>query len=184
MSIDFSFRPDPARAAELNRRMHVSLGDSLRHISTRAQGVCRFDEAALATLIKRLHSGDTFGAETFAAYYALVPALLTGDEVAASAAFMTLASARPAPAGLRLVPLTTEDLGSRFGTYVRLMNGDESLAVGMRSPSLDIAARFRERFRRALALLDQAVPEVAGEVRHLINELIIVVGDPTTRYQF
>jgi hypothetical protein len=184
MDIDLTFAPDPERAAALNRRMHLSLADSLQYVTAQAKGACAFDEPALSTLVARLRAGELFGADTFAAYYTLVPALADGDEAAASAAFATLAAARPIAPGLRVLALSPEDLGGRFETYFRLMEGEGSMPLGMRTPSPEVAQRFRERFARGLALLDAAVPEVAGEVRHIINELLIVTGDPTLKYQF
>lgn len=184
MDLDLKFAPDPARAAMLNRRMHRSLADSLTYIVEQARGACAFDEPALATLVAQLHGGAQFGASTFAAYYRLVPALAQGNEPTATAAFESLAEARPIEPGLRVMSLSADELGDRFDTYYQLMNGDPSFPLGMRTPPPAVSEQFRERFARGFALLDRAVPEVAGEVRHIINELLIVTGDPAMKYQF
>ena len=164
--------------------MHAGLAASLRHVCDQARGVVAFDEDALAALIESLEGGATFGAPTFAAYYALVPPLIEGDHDAAAAAFSTLAAARPIAPGLRVVALTREELSDRFDTYHAMMNGDPSMPIGMLPPGRELADGFRTRFQRGFELLEQAVPELAGEVRHIINEVVIVAGDPSLKYQF
>ncbi len=180
----FDFAPDATRAAALSRRMHAGLAASLRHVCDQARGIVPFDEAALMSLIDSLEGGATFGAPTFAAYYALVPPLIEGNHDAAIAAFAALAAAKPVTPELRIVALTRDELGARFDTYHSMMNSDPSMPIGMLPPGGELADGFRTRFRRGFNLLEHAVPELAGEVRQIINEVVIVAGDPTLKYQF
>lgn len=64
------------------------------------------------------------------------------------------------------------------------MNGDSRLQLGLQSPPADSAAAFRRRLARAFDLLDHALPALAGEIRGLVNEVVIVAGDPTQSLQF
>jgi hypothetical protein len=184
MSVNFDFAPSPGRAAELNRLMHLNLALSLRHICDRSRDIVDFDERALSALIGSLERGEVYEAATFSYYYDLVRALLRGDEETVSSMFGALAAAQPITSGLRVLALGDKELGVKSDRYQRLMDSNPSLPLGFLPPSCDLAASFRDRLHRGLELLERAVPDLAGEVREIINEIVIVAGDSTKKFQF
>lgn len=184
MTVDPAFPPDPARATLLSHRMHVSLAASLRHVRERCEGEIAFDGAAIDALIAALEDGSRYPPVTFSYYYELVPALLDGAWHTAARMFAALASAAPVVPGLRVVALGEAGLGAASDRYRRLMNGDSRLQLGLQPPPADSAAAFRRRLARAFDLLDHALPALAGEIRGLVNEVVIVAGDPTQSLQF
>jgi hypothetical protein len=180
----FDFEPDARRAALLTRLMHAQLAASLSHIRDRADGIVEFDRAGLDRTIRLLESGGTLPPATFADYYELVPALAEGDEDRARPLFGALAAAEPVPPGLRVVALGDDRLGAASERYARLMNGDPSMPLGFLPPSAELAADFRTRLARGFDLMERAIPELAGEIRAIINEVVIVAGDRTKKFQF
>jgi HEXXH motif-containing protein len=182
--VTFEFPPNPGRAVDINRRMHRCLASSLRHVCERCRGVIAFDEPAMQTLICGLERGDTFPPLTFSDYYDLVPAVVNGDFDTAAAMFEALAASAPVSGGMRVVALGDASLGRGSDRYLRLMNSDDTLSLGLLPPSPELAAEFRIRLNRGLELVDRAVPELAGEIRSIVNEIVIVAGDPTKKLQF
>lgn len=164
--------------------MHRCLASSLRHICQRSRGVIEYDGQAMEALSCALERGETYPPVTFSYYYDLVPAVVNGDFDTASAMFDALAASMPASGGTRVVALGDASLGSASDRYLRLMNSDDALSMGLLPPSPEVAAQFRSRLNRGFELLDRAIPELAGEIRGIVNEVIIVAGDPTKKLQF
>ena len=184
MTLSVDFPPDPFRAVHLNRSMHASLADSLRHIRERCEGVIDFDRPAVDTLIANLEQGHSYAPVTFSYYYELVPALLAGDASTAAAMFEALARSAPIAPHLRIVALGGVELGTTSARYQRLMNSDPRLPVGLLPPGEELAADFRARLARGFELLDRSIPELAGEIRGIINEIVMVASDPAQPLQF
>jgi HEXXH motif-containing protein len=60
---------------------------------------------------------------------------------------------------------------------------DEADGSVILPPSAELAADFRRRLESGLDLLAAELPELAGEVRAIIRDFIIVAGDPTGEVQ-
>ena len=184
MNGHFGFEPDPGRACRINRSMHAELGKSLRHVCEQSAGVISFDPASLEALIARIEGGERQKPFTFSLYYDLVDAIFDEDFSTAEAVFAAMALAEPASAKLLIAGLGEPGLAEQSYRYQRLMNADQTLDIGFSRPSLEVAHAFRERFITGMALLDRAIPSLAGEIREIVCEVVSVVGDPRRAYQF
>lgn len=182
MIIQTDFAPSGQRARLLDKRVHQALGESLSHIIEACRGRVSFDEAALLRLCAELSQGTGFLPATFANYYDLVPALEAGNEAEAERLFMALAGARPAPAGLDVLTLDDARLGADGARFARMMNDDPTADLGILPPTEAIADAFRSRLDQGLELLDRALPELSAEIRGIIRQIVIIMGDPTKAY--
>ncbi|SDB59281.1 aKG-HExxH-type peptide beta-hydroxylase [Bauldia litoralis] len=168
----YAFHPDANRAAIVAERVRGGLADSLTAV---LQSLARSDGAAPEALIARVRAGPVSPA-VFGAYTELVETIFADDLVGAAVIADDLV--RPgfgARDGMRIVTLTDSDLGlGQAARYRRLLDSDPEVGAGLQplqGPAfVDAAARVRE----ALALLDKGAPEIAGELRELVNEIALV----------
>ena len=182
--IGFDFKPDPERARALNVRMHRELGSSLQHVVDEAAGPLDLDAAAIQPLLGNLSKGVSYPATTFARYYDLVAEIDDDNLDAARRLYAELCEAKPIGPGLHVASLGDPELGPDSERYTAMMNEDPSVELGFTYPSPEVAAAFKERLARGWALLDKAIPELSGEIKQIIREVIIAGSDPTKKYQF
>lgn len=182
--IGFDFKPDPERARAINARMHAELGASLRHVTEQAAGPLGVDPAAIEPLLRQLEAGVSFPAVTFADYYDWVVAIDAEKEAEARRLYASLTAAQPIAPELRVDALGDPALGETSARYQAMMNEDDSIELGFTAPSSEVVTAFRERLARGWDLLDKAVPELSGEIRHIIREVVIAGSDPSKKYQF
>jgi len=184
MTIGHHFKPDAARARALNERMHVELAASLRHVCDESRGVLSFDEAAMGALLRNLERGVNYPARVFARYYELVDAIIEDRPEEAERLFSELCAAQPWVSELDVQVLGAPELGVESERYGRMMNSDPSVDLGFTAPSADVAEAFRHRLAWGLDLLQRGLPELSGEFRAIVREIIICGGDPTKNLQF
>jgi hypothetical protein len=184
MMIGFDFKPDPERARALNGRMHGELAASLRHVAEEAARPLGLEPALIAPLIAELEAGVSYPAATFARYYDLVVAIDEEEFDEARNLYAQLCAAKPVRPGLQVAALGDASLGAESERYQRMMNEDPSVELGFTFPPPEIATAFRERLHRGWGLLDRALPELSGEIRAIIREVVIAGSDPTKKYQF
>ncbi len=183
-AIGLDFPPDARRARALDRRMHHELGLSLQHVGETSTGIVGFDAPGMARLIAALLDGVRFPPAVFARYYELVIALTEERHDTAARLFDELVRAAPAPAGLEVFTLDDPALGVESARYITMMNNDTSVALGFLPPTPDVATAFRARLADGLALLDAALPDLAGEIRAIVRQIVIAGSDPSKKYQF
>lgn len=184
MTIDFAFEPNPARARKLDARMHVELAASLEHIIDKVSDEISFDETGMRALVRRLREGMRVSPFTFAAYYDLVCALLDENESNTQQAFAELTSAVAFEDVMRIDRLGDPALGDLNERIISIMGAGENTDIGFEPPSVETAAAFRTRLDAGFALLDEALPQLAGEIHAIVRHLIIAGSDLTKKYQF
>lgn len=184
MTINMKFLPDASRARHLDIRMHRELGLSLEHVCDVSRGIIEFDEVAAQVLIARLLDGVSFGPSVFARYYELVEAIYSDQFAEAETLLCELVESSPEASSLRVLDLGSEELGVENARYNRMMNSDDTIDVGFRSPAPDVAFAFRERLSMGFDLLDCALPELSGEIRAIVRQVVIAGGDSSKKYQF
>ena len=182
--IGFDFFPDAARARALDARMHLELGKSLEHVREASAGHLAFDDAGVARLISDLIGGRQYPPAVFARYYECVIAIDDDDPDEAIRLLGELSAAAPARPGLEVFTLDDPALGAESARYMRMMNADTSVDLGFLPPTREVAQAFRPRLNDGLALLDAALPELAGEIRAILRQIVIAGSDPTKKYQF
>jgi len=182
--IAFDFFPDPARAIALDKRMHRELGLSLAHVCEASKGKVEFEEQGMQNLLTHLANGGPAYPATFARYYDLVRALMADDDALARKLFAELAAAVPPEPGLQIFTLGAADLGEDSARYCQMMNADPSLELGFQAPEPEAAAAFRQRLSLGMDLLERTLPNLAGEIRAIIRQIVISGSDPARRMQF
>ena len=175
----FAFQPDAERARVVQARVRAGLAESLAP-ALRALG----DEHAVAAadLIARIRAGPIAPA-VFGAYTDLVEAIFADDTEAALAAAQELCAPDFGRVGeLRIVTLNDGDLGSgQAARYRRLVDDDPEIGLDITALPPELFAPAASRVRGALALLDAGAPDIAGELRTLVHE-IVLVGKGSDRY--
>ena len=183
MVIDLDFPPDTARARRISARMHHELGDSLGHVSEVSLGELPFDAPAMNRLVASLRAGADYAPSVFADYYELVSAIEAQDAAEATRLFAALAQARPVTPGLQIVTLGGAELREDSARYRRMMSDDPRVDLGFLPPSEQVASGFRTRLDAGLALLGEALPELSGEIRAIVRQIVIAGSDPSKAYQ-
>lgn len=178
MTIHHGFAPDSERAAAIDRRMHAELGASLRHVLARIDAAISFERPALQGLIEDLDHGVRYPPIAFGTYYELVLRLLDDDLEGARPLLADLGRVNPSSADQRVVPLEPPADSDRSRLYREKLLPDTDGGVSIQAPDPATVRRFEEEYTAALQLLEAAVPELAGEIRALVHEVIPVVGAP------
>ncbi len=177
-----AFEPDADRAVALDRRMHLGLADSLQHISEQLAGIPGFDIAALGAVISKLRSGVRFSPGIFGWYYELVLALLDEQEEKASHAFGNILTSKPAGAGFVVRAMAPSAVDAECDLYRRRI-GSEMTDL-FQPPAPEAVENFGERFDAGYALLSDALPELAGEIRALVREVVLATSPDAAPFQF
>lgn len=173
----FAFRPDAHRGRLVDGRVRAGFADSIAAVLNALAP--QIDVSGGESLVARIRA-EPVSPAVFGVYTELVEAIHNDDLSAVD----SLAGQLCAPGfgfapDLRVVTLTDDDLGvGQADRYRRFI--DEDADLGGSLPPLR-GASFSDgeaRIRGALALLETAAPEVAGEVRSLARE-IVLVGHPT-----
>ena len=174
------FEPDQRRARRLDERMRSSLADSLEHIAERSRGIISFDESALSRLVVELRDHHRFSPATFALYYDLVDAIFENRLADANAIFGELCQQYPINGTLTIASLDPAVMGVQATErYCRMMDTDEITRFHFTSPPLELASDFSKRCDEAIALMARGAPELAGEFRGLVSEIVLATGQST-----
>ena len=180
MTVSFSFYPDPRCACQLDERMRFRLADSLEHIAERSQGIISFDKGALARLIAELRGHYRFSPLLFAMYYDLVDAILEDHLPEAEAIIVDLCQQHPVNGTLTITSLDPALMGaSAVDRYCRMMDTDEITRFQYAPPPPQLARDFTKQCEDALALMARAAPELSGEFRNLVHEIVLATGQST-----
>lgn len=168
------FDPSRARAMAVSRRMRERLGDSLRYIVDSAAGQLRLPPG-LPSFFGRLADGPV-PPLVFGAYCDLVLAL-QGDALdEAETLLEEIAGAPntvPGPAIRCLEDPRTDPASAR---YQRLVDTDPMTPFTIVPPPADAVARMRALIARAFALIDAGNPELAAEIRTIVQEIVLATG--------
>ena len=168
----FAFQPNAERTREVAGRVRAGLGDSLE-AAFRALGEER--AASGRDLVARVRAGPV-APLVFGAYTELVEAIFADDIDAA----LTIADELCMPGfgsvgALRIVTLDDAQLGAgQTARYRRLVDDDQDVGKALRTLDGPEFALASQRMRDAIALLDTGAPELAGELRTLVHEIVVV----------
>ena len=172
MSLHLGFPPARERACELDRRMHLELAASLRHVVEQADGMVSFDPARVESFIADLEGGSRYPPPAFGRYYDLVVSILNDELEDAERILEELPSMEPIGPGQRVWPLGSLDHCPRSRLYYRKLSEGMSPGITLLPPGPEEAAVFEERYWSALNLLRQAVPDLAGEIEHAVQRAV------------
>jgi hypothetical protein len=172
-----AFRPDPVRGQVIYGEVKSRLAASLRHILAASSEVVEVDELRIRGRIDAIARAGRVSPAAFGVYYDLLRAIGADDVDAVAELFDELPSGQRASDTVAYRDLTDEDLGSaNAARYMRWFDSDPE------SP-LHLAPIGRPEFERiagvtntAFAILGKGAPDVCGEIRALLNEIVFAKG--------
>jgi HEXXH motif-containing protein len=182
MNIHLGFEPDALRGWQIDRRMHLELAQSLRHVVEQARPHLPFDHAAMLRLIEGLETGQRVTPTTFACYYDLVSVLMDGEVALATKLFDQLAHAPPAPLQRSFTQLRCPTECAVSKHYLEKFI-DDSSGVRVHAPPPAVSEQFIARFERGMELIWRVAPELAGEIDAIVHDVIPIAGDPSQAMQ-
>jgi len=168
----YDFRPSAVRSRLIEAGVRAGLADSLA-AALHALGGETY--ASGQDLIERIRAGAV-APVVFGAYTELVEAIFSDDVDSA----LKIADELCAPsfgrvAELRIVTLDDLDLGAgQTARYRRLVDDDQEVGKALRTIPQAEFAHASQRVSDAVALLDAGAPELAGELRTLVHEIVVV----------
>lgn len=169
------FAPDAARAARLHAEVIARLAESVAHIIAGCPRDMHLS-ADVENIPARIVAAERPAAEVSCLYFDLLAAALADDVPGVQAGLADLdrelrpAARQPFFVGWGHLPASTA------ARYLRHLNSDPRTPVRFAPPPADVLARALTVGQAALARLDGAAPELAGEMRALLNDVVLVVG--------
>jgi hypothetical protein len=158
--------------------MRTRLAESLRYVVAQAGGALPIPPA-LEGFLERLVRGPV-DPQAFGAYYELVLAL-EDDEIGQAVALLDEIAVARSSGELEIRSLVDPDLCRLSRRYRRLIDTDPSWPLELVPPDPASVESTREHIGRALARLDRSHPELAGELRALIREIVLASAASTRR---
>ena len=184
----FSFFPNSNQSTSLDHNFRLSLADSLIYLSKQSSPVLAFDFTKLEPLINAIQSGQKFPATTFFTYAEIVMALYNNKHQKAIDGFNKIIIEVPMAEVVcepcRILPWDALPHLENQEIYIRAMNTDPYLHFFMGAPSPVLANQFSDRIVSGFKLMQLAVPELAEEFKALVHDIVMVVGDAKSDYQF
>jgi len=178
--VDCKFSPNAIRAQQLDLDMRSELAASLRYLVDKCHGEIPFDAQEVNRLADTLQEGALYPAKTFALYYDLVTAIFNDQYDESAELFAKIISDQPLTE--KLVTGLDHSIGGPI--YSSLMVDEMPQGISFESPSEQVCRRFKENYEGALHLLGAALPELAGELKAIIHEVICVTGSPDDSGEF
>ncbi len=176
MAEPYDFEPSAERARFLDQRMRAELGASLRYLVEQLEPHIAVPRELFSAFLKKLEDRPVSPA-VFATYSDLVFAI-DGDDLPGAGRLLESICAQPMPEpGLHIRELGNGMSAEESARYVRLVATDPEISFNLVPPAAAAARSSRDRIRQALELLDAADPELAGETRTLIREVMLCAGD-------
>ncbi|BBK36738.1 hypothetical protein STAQ_18160 [Allostella sp. ATCC 35155] len=176
----FSFQPDPGRGNRLDQVVRRDFAASLETVLRAVAEQGAMDGPDVDRIVAEVaRAGGAPG--LIVAYAALVEAIFADaqDEVGDCLSTLLAVAGRPVPDGIRIVTLDDGILGAgQAHRYRRLFDDDPAAPLAMQP--LDRAALdgTGETAAAGLDLLDRAAPELAGEIRAILREIVLARGVP------
>ena len=174
-----AFRPGPERGAALDSRVRDAFSDSVRLVLEKLASQDLLDARVVPQVVGGIRRYGPPGA--IVAYASLVEAIFgeRGAEAIDSAQALVQSALSPAASPLRCVTLGDQDLGpGQAERYRRLFDEDQEAPLAIEAVAdhdLERAARLADK---ALALLDAGAPELGGEIRALLREIVFARSGP------
>ena len=155
--------------------MRERLEASLQYLASEVSGKLGVEPELLAGFCARLRSGPV-GPLAFGAYFELVLALERGELDVARELLREIAAAPNHPGGPLVLELGDPARDRAASRYHRLIDTDASESFQILPPPPELSRACRQQIAGAFALLERGDPELAGEIRGLLREIVLAVG--------
>ena len=184
----FSFYPNLNQTSTLDCRSRLSLADSLDYLTQQSLATLNFDFTKLEPLINAIRSGQRFPGTTFYIYAEIVIALYNNEQKKAIDWFNKIIIEEPLPViefgPCRILPYDASPHLENQEIYTRAMDSDRDMHFFMNAPSNELSHQFSHRIISAFKLMQLAMPELAEEFKVLVSDIVMVVDDVKSDYQF
>jgi HEXXH motif-containing protein len=173
--ISCAFRPNATRGAQVDAHVRRHTARSIAHI---CDAIClqRADyRAPLERLVAALDSHPV-RADLFALYSDLAVSIFEDDGERFHSTLEAIAAFDPKPAkDIRCVTLAAADLGAGMSErFLRHIDEDPDAPLNIAPVASDELEAARRTFGAALRLIDAADPELGGEIRSLVRDVVFV----------
>jgi len=178
-----AFEPSGERARVLYDRMKRDLGRSIAEIARVCRGRVGFDEGAVERLCEKLSEATVIRPAFYASYFDLLDAARRDALVSCGALLAELTQAEVEAPAFRyrrwgdVEPALAE-------LYLRYLNIDPETPVDLAALDCEQFGKVCTVADRALATFDAAAPEISGEIRGLIKEIVMVESAPDAAMNF
>jgi hypothetical protein len=180
-----SFRPNPERGRILYERIKDRLGESFRQIAGASSAVAPIDESRLTAFLNSVSGSRKISPRFFAVYHEILVAVEEDDVDAVSRLFCELVDADSHDNSVPSYNLTDEHLGAgNAARYRRWADMDPENPLNLLALSSAEYARIANTTRDAFALMDAGAPEVSGEIRSLLAEVVFAGGAADDKFMF
>jgi hypothetical protein len=175
----YRFEPNPSRSASLDARVRAELAGSLETIFGTIDEI-RIDSDAAKSLIRTVHD-HRIRPGIFGLYTDLVEALFADDVERAQALVDALLDRKHwRSRTFQTVTLDDADLGPGQAERYRRMVDDDGLGYVLEPISFDLRRHAESLLDSTMQLMDQATPQLAGEIRALTHEIVFVQSQSTS----
>jgi hypothetical protein len=172
-----AFPPDPERGRVLYGRIKARLAQSFRQIADASASVTEIDETRLAAFLDSLARSDKASPRFFAVYHEMLLAAEEDDIDAISRLFGELVNVDSPAESVPVYNLTDEHLGSSGAArYNRWADMDPENPFNLLPLASTEYGRIAATTRDAFDLIDSGAPEVSGEIRSLLAEVVFASG--------
>jgi hypothetical protein len=171
-----AFPCDPERGRLLYDAVKDRLAESFRQIATACASVAEIDEARFTAFLDSIARARKISPRFFAIYYEILVAADEDDIDAVSSLFAQLIS-EDAGDSVPSYNLTDADLGpGNSARYSRWADMDPEYPISLLPLNSAEFARIASVTRDAFGLMDVGAPEVSGEIRSLLAQVVFASG--------
>ena len=180
-----SFPPDPNRGRALYDRIKERRGESVRQIAGASSAVAQIDESQLTAFLDSVSRSRKVSPRFFAIYHEILVAVDEDDVDSVSRLFGELVEADSHEDSVPSYNLTDEHLGrGNAARYRRWADMDPENPLNLVALSDAEYARIAATKGEAFTLMDAGAPEVSGEIRSLLAEVVFAGGSPDEKFTF
>jgi HEXXH motif-containing protein len=179
-----AFPPDAVRGAILYDRIKKRLAESLHQIAEASSSVASIDESRIGVFLDSIVCAPKISSSAFAIYHEILEAADEDDVDRVSRLFAELVNQDfPGPLGFH--NLTDEHLGpGNPARYARWADVDPECTLNLIPLSSEEYRQIAATTQEAFALMDAGAPEVSGEIRSLLVEVVFALGGVGARLMF
>ena len=180
-----SFPPDPNRGRVLYDRIKERLGESFRQIAGASSAVAQIDGGQLTAFLDSVSRSRKVSPRFFAIYHEILVAVDEDDVDSVSRLFGELVDADSHEDSVPSYNLTDEHLGrGNAARYRRWADMDPENPLNLVALSEAEYARIAATKCEAFTLMEAGAPEVSGEIRSLLAEVVFAGGAPDEKFTF
>jgi hypothetical protein len=172
-----AFPPDPERGRVLYDRIKERLAVSFREIAAASSSVIEIDKMRLTGFLESVTRAKKISPRFFAIYHEMLVAVDEDEIDTVARLFTELVNADDPSDSVSSYNLTDEHLGPGNGArYKRWADMDPDCPLNLVPLTSAEYDRIAATTREAFALMNSGAPEVSGEIRSLLAEVVFASG--------